>query len=56
MPGFVHILEITSEKLSVTTFIFALEFAQVIQVLCVIHGVRGTTWSVAYDETLKLHF
>lgn len=55
MPAFVHILEITSEKLRATIFIFALECAQIVQILCVIHGVRDTTWSVAYEETLKLY-
>lgn len=56
MPGFAHILGITSENLSATTLYLSSEFAQVIQILCVMPGARDTTWSMAYDETVKLYF
>lgn len=37
-------------------FSFSLEFAQVIQILCVMPDARDTTWSVVYDETLSCVF
>lgn len=32
------------------------DFAQVIQILCVMPGARDTTWSMAYDETRSCIF
>lgn len=34
----------------------SLEFAQVIQILCVMPRARHTTWSVVHDETLSCIF
>lgn len=44
-------------RISVPPLLYlSLEFAQVIQIGCVMPEARDTTWSVAYDDTLSCIF